>query len=101
MGLISRVSSRTYRKQQISMANLFVGNFPWSTTEDDLFNFFSNVGEVTHVKIVLDRETNRSRGFGFVSFADESCIQTAIDKHNGCDFNGRNIRLDRAEKRGP
>jgi|ERR1711953_1394684 len=81
------------------MANLYVGNFPFSTQEHDLQNFFEGIGEITNIKLILDRDTGRPRGFGFITFADEACIQMAIDKHNGEDFNGRPLRLDRAEQR--
>lgn len=81
------------------MTNLFCGNFPWSTTEEDLGNFFSQIGQVSNVRIVLDRETGRSRGFGFVTFANDTDVDTCIQQMNGCDFNGRNLRLDRAERK--
>lgn len=88
------------------MANnkVFVGGLPFSTTEEELREAFSQCGEVTSAKIILDRETNRSRGFGFVEFATEEAAQQAVDKLNGTMIGDRKITVNIArpmEKRAP
>lgn len=79
---------------------LYVGNFPYSTTEDQLRGLFAPFGGAGEVKIVTDRETGRSKGFGFVELLDGLRAQAAIDALNGRDFGGRDLRVDRATERG-
>ncbi len=82
------------------MTNLYVGNLPWSTTEAQLRDSFAEFGEVTSAKIIEDRETGRSRGFGFVEM--ESGADEAIQNLNGKEFDGRNIKVNVAKpKREP
>ncbi|MDY6915279.1 MAG: RNA-binding protein [Candidatus Cloacimonadota bacterium] len=78
------------------MKKLYVGNIPWKTTEEDLTNLFNEYGEVESVRIITDRETGRSRGFGFVEMenADE-----AINNLNETDFMGRTLRVNEARER--
>ncbi|HPJ12839.1 MAG TPA: RNA-binding protein [Caldisericia bacterium] len=76
--------------------NIYVGNLPYQTTEDDLRASFENFGEVTSVRIIQDRATGRSKGFGFVEMPDEESAETAIAALNGKDFSGRNIRVNQA-----
>ena len=77
--------------------NLYVGNLPWKATEQELHDLFSQYGQVNSVKIISDRETGRSRGFGFVEMEDggEEAMQTL----NGAEFGGRNIRVNEARPR--
>jgi len=75
---------------------IYVGNFPWSTTEEDLEDLFSQYGEVQSVKIITDRATGRSKGFGFIEMTD---ADKAIAELNGKDYNGRNLRVDLAVER--
>ena len=75
---------------------LFVGNLGWDTTEDALREFFAQAGEVTEVKIIIDKVTNRSKGFGFVTMATEEDATKAIDELNGKDLDGRDISVDYA-----
>jgi RNA recognition motif-containing protein len=77
------------------MINLYVGNLPWSTTETQLKELFSQYGEVTSAKIIEDRETGRSRGFGFVEMEQGS--EGAIEALNGVDLSGRNIKVNVAK----
>ena len=77
------------------MTNLYVGNLPWNTTETQLKELFSQYGEVTSAKIIEDRETGRSRGFGFVEMEQGS--EEAIEALNGSDFSGRNIKVNVAK----
>ncbi len=76
---------------------LFVGGLSWGTKEDDLQGAFAKFGEITHVKIITDRETGRSRGFGFVSFANGDDALTAINQMNGTELDGRTIKVSEAE----
>jgi RNA recognition motif-containing protein len=76
---------------------VFVGNLPWSATEDALWNKFGEQGEVTFVRLVTDRDTGRSKGFGFVSFKEESAHAQAIAKLNGSDWDGRQMTVRVAE----
>ena len=76
--------------------NIYVGNLSYQTTEDDLRASFENFGEVTSVRIIQDRATGRSKGFGFVEMPDEESAETAIAALNGKDFSGRNIRVNQA-----
>jgi len=86
------------------MANnkLYVGNLAYEVTEDDLTASFSNAGTCVSAKIIRDRYTNRSKGFGFVEMASEDEAQEAITKLNGVDLNGRKImvNLARPEREG-
>ncbi len=77
------------------MSNLYVGNLPWSATEAQLKELFSQYGEVNSLNIIQDRETGRSRGFGFVEMdqgADE-----AVKNLNGYELDGRNIKVNIAK----
>lgn len=76
--------------------NIFVSNINFRAREEDLKQLFSQYGEVTSVKILKDRETNRSRGFGFVEMADDAGAQAAIAAINGVDFQGRNLVVKEA-----
>jgi RNA recognition motif-containing protein len=79
---------------------LYVGNLAFSTSEDILQQAFEAHGEVTDVKVVLDRDTGRSRGFGFVTMGDDESAQRAISEMNGAMLDGRALRVNEAEERG-
>jgi RNA recognition motif-containing protein len=78
---------------------LYVGNVPWSTTEAELFDLFTAYGAVKSAKIILDRETQKSRGFAFVEFMDEPSAQDAVDQENDREFNGRRLKVNFATER--
>lgn len=78
---------------------LYVGNLAWSVTTADLKRHFSQFGTVTDAHVMEDRETQRSRGFGFVTMADEHEAENAIDRANGQEFEGREITVNVAEVR--
>jgi RNA recognition motif-containing protein len=78
--------------------NIYVGNLPWKTTEEEIKELFEKFGEVLSVKIVKDRETGRPRGFGFV---DMENADAAISELNGKDFGGRALRVNEARERAP
>ncbi|KAK4401534.1 Glycine-rich RNA-binding protein GRP1A [Sesamum angolense] len=78
----------------------FVGGLAWGTTDQSLGQAFSQYGEVLDSKIINDRETGRSRGFGFVTFRDEQSMRGAIEAMNGQDLDGRSITVNEAQSRG-
>ncbi len=80
---------------------LFVGGLSWGTTDEDLRKAFVSYGEITEAKVITDRDTGRSRGFGFVTFVREEDARTAISKMNGTSLNGRNITVNEAQEKGP
>lgn len=75
---------------------LFVGNFSFSTTEDDLRALFQPYGNIDSVAVVTDRDTGRSRGFGFVEMPDRSQAEKAIEALNGKDVGGRTLNINEA-----
>lgn len=83
----------------MSKQNLFVGNLPYSTTDDQLKAFFEGVGEVESARVIADKISGRSKGFGFVEFVDEANNQAAIDQLNGKELDGRAITVSIARPR--
>ncbi|XP_076925942.1 glycine-rich RNA-binding protein GRP1A-like isoform X2 [Bidens hawaiensis] len=77
----------------------FVGGLAWATSDRSLEDAFSKYGEIIDSKIVNDRETGRSRGFGFVTFKDEQSLKDAIEGMNGQSLDGRNITVNEAQSR--
>ncbi|MDY0305768.1 RNA-binding protein [Desulfovibrio aminophilus] len=85
------------------MKSIYVGNLPFSATEDQTRDMFAAYGEVTSVKFIMDRETGRFRGFGFVEMDDAGAAE-AVRGLNGTDFGGRTLKVNEAkprEERGP
>ncbi|XP_027353977.1 glycine-rich RNA-binding protein 2-like isoform X5 [Abrus precatorius] len=78
----------------------FVGGLAWATDNDALEKAFSSFGEIVESKVINDRETGRSRGFGFVTFATEQAMKDAIEGMNGQNLDGRNITVNEAQSRG-
>lgn len=94
-------SSRGQNEKRNDMSKkLFVGSLSWNTTSDQLRNAFAACGEVTEVKVVMNRDTGRSRGFGFVTYESEQGAARAIETLDGSTLDGRSIRVDRANERG-
>lgn len=81
-------------------SKVFVGGLNYATTDDGLRQGFERFGEITEAKVIMDRETGRSRGFGFVTFASPESAQSAISEMDGTEFDGRNIKVNEAEDRG-
>jgi RNA recognition motif-containing protein len=79
--------------------NIYVGNLPWSSTEDEVRAAFEAYGQVSSVKLIEDRETGRPRGFGFVEMDDDSAALDAIEALDGKDFGGRNLKVNEAKPR--
>ena len=75
---------------------LYVGGLPYSTTDDELKDAFSQAGTVTSANVVIDKMTNRSRGFGFVEMSSDEEAQRAVETLNGKDLGGRNITVNEA-----
>jgi RNA recognition motif-containing protein len=78
---------------------LYVGNLAWAVSDNDLRDLFAEAGEVQNAQVIVDRETNRSRGFGFVEMASDEAAESAIKKFNGRDLKGRAIRVNEAQSR--
>ena len=79
--------------------NIYVGNLSYGMSEDELRQAFSAFGEVSSVKILMDRETGRSRGFGFVEMPNQSEAEAAVAQLNGKDVGGRALRINEARPR--
>lgn len=75
---------------------LFVGNLSWDASDADLKDAFSKFGEITEAVVLRDRDSNRSKGFGFVTFANAADAQNAIAEMNGKEFMGRNLTVNEA-----
>ena len=80
---------------------LFVGSLPYSMGDDDLKALFAEYGDVTSAKVIIDRDTHRSKGFGFVEFDDDAAAKKAIDALNNTDVQGRNIVVNEARPQEP
>lgn len=76
---------------------IFIANIPWSITDSQLGEIFQEVGEVIKAEIIIDRETQRSRGFGFVTFTSPDSVNKAIESKNGYDIKGRKIIVAKAK----
>ncbi len=78
---------------------LFVGGLAWATTDSGLQQAFERFGEIIEAKVITDRDTGRSRGFGFVTFADGDAGSSAIEAMDGTSLDGRSIRVSEAQDR--
>lgn len=79
--------------------NIYVGNLPWETTEEELRHLFEEHGPVDKVQIIVDRETGNSRGFGFVEMSSHDHSKSAIEALNGLDLGGRELKVNEARPR--
>ncbi len=80
---------------------LFIGSLPYTTTDDELEQLFAAEGTVSSAKVIFDRETGRSKGFGFVEFENDDEAKAAIEKLNGSDFGGRALVVNEARPQEP
>jgi RNA recognition motif-containing protein len=80
--------------------SLYVGNLPWSATEEEIRNLFATHGTVNSVKLISDRETGRARGFGFVEMEDPDAAG-AVQALDGSSFGGRTLRVNEAQPKAP
>lgn len=79
--------------------NIYVGNLPYSATDDELRTAFSAFGEVTSVNVITDRVTGQAKGFAFVEMSDDNAANSAINALNETDMGGRNIKVNEAKPR--
>jgi len=98
-----RSSPKATQKRSVeSMAKkLFVGGLSWDTTDDGLRQAFVSYGEITEAKVITDRDTGRSRGFGFVTFSQDDDAKTAISKMDGTSLDGKTIKVNEAQEKSP
>jgi len=99
--LVSRSSSRVPEVLFAMARKIYVGNLPWSTTSADLEAMFAPHGAVRSAEVISDRETGRSRGFGFVEMETDDGLQAAINALNGQEINGRPLTVNEARERTP
>src|SRR5579885_3863305 len=85
-------------QEQMNM-RLYVGGLPYQTTEQDLTDLFAQVGQVTETAIITDRDTGRSKGFGFVEMSNDQEARSAIERLNGTQLGTRTITVNEARKR--
>ena len=83
------------------LATVYAANLPWRTTEDDLVGLFEEFGPVVNVRVIQDRETGRSCGYGFVELSDPESASRAVAALNGREFRGRRLVLSRARPKPP
>ena len=81
--------------------DIYVGNLPYTATEEDVTDLFAAYGPVERVKIITDRETGRSKGFAFVTLGDQSQLNASIEALDGHDFQGRALRVNASEPKEP
>ena len=94
------VASIEIQERWIRMGKkLFVGGLSWDTDDNGLRAAFAPFGEIVEAKVVTDRDTGRSRGFGFVSYKDDASAEAARNKMNGTTLDGRSIKVDAANDR--
>ncbi len=79
--------------------NIFIGSLPYTIKEDDLKGFFEEYGEVSSARIITDKMSGRSKGFGFVEMADDDAAKKAIEELNGAEVEGRTIVVNEAQER--
>lgn len=80
---------------------LYVGNLPYRTTDSDLHQLFSQAGDVESAKVISDRETGRSKGFGFVEMVQDADADEAVRRFNGSNLDGRKINVNEARPQAP
>jgi RNA recognition motif-containing protein len=81
----------------LSIMNIYVSNLSFNVQDEDLREFFAEYGEVSSAKVIMDRETNRSRGFGFVEMSDDTSAKKAIAELDGATVEGRTIKVMEAK----
>ena len=93
----SATERRTHGEEERMAKKLFVGSLSWNTTDEGLREAFAPFGEIAEAVVVSDRDTGRSRGFGFVTFEDDEAADQAVAALNGTELDGRTIRVDVAQ----
>jgi RNA recognition motif-containing protein len=87
------------RKEPAMSTNIYVGNLSFGTSSTDLENLFAQHGTVTRAQVITDRDTGRSRGFGFVEMASDEEARAAIEAINGANHDGRDLKVNIAKER--
>jgi len=90
-----------YNAIRCMSSKLFVGGLSYQTDDHSLKEAFSGFGDVVEARVITDRESGRSRGFGFVSYSSEDCANEAMKAMDGQDLNGRSVRVSLATERAP
>lgn len=80
-------------------AKVYVGNLPWSIRDEQLADLFGQVGEIVSASVIVDRNTDRSRGFGFVEFASVDLAEKAIEEFDGKEIEGRELKVNIAREK--
>jgi RNA recognition motif-containing protein len=93
--LVETELSMTHERKE--RMDIYVGNLPYSATDPDLQELFEQHGKVTSARVILDRMSGRSKGFGFIEMPEQGEAQAAIDALNGADFMGRAIRVNESQ----
>ena len=83
--------------RRLKMKKMYVGNIPYNATEEDLRGLFSEYGEIDSLKIIQDRDTGQSKGFGFIEMAEEKDTRKAIEELTGKDFMGKSLKVSEAK----
>jgi RNA recognition motif-containing protein len=90
-------NGQAHGEERVMAKKLFVGSLSWGTNDDALRNAFGVHGEISEAVVISDRDTGRSRGFGFVTFEDDDAADRAVKALNGTELDGRTIRVDVAQ----
>lgn len=96
---LKKVAGSFRTEEKIMATNLFVGGLPYSVTDEELEEAFAAIGSVKSAKVITDRDTGRSKGFGFVDMESEDDAKAAIDQLNNSDMGGRTIVVNEARPR--
>lgn len=80
---------------------LFIGSLPWAVNDQELEDLFKDFGTILSAKVIMDRESGRSKGFGFIEFADDDAAKAAMEKMNGSELQGRTIVVSEARPLEP
>lgn len=97
--MVKRSHATSFLKGSPMAKNIYVGNLPWRIKDDELRELFETHGNVTNAQVIKDRQTGRSRGFGFVEMDNDEEAQQAIDALNGVDVDGRPLTVNEARQR--
>jgi cold-inducible RNA-binding protein len=97
----ARRAGKASEEEGAMSKKLFVGGLSWGTTDLELREAFERFGAVAEAKVILDRDTGRSRGFGFVTFDDDSAADSAVASMDGTELDGRTVRVNEAHERAP
>ena len=99
--LTRRTDTAPEKERSTTMSKkLFVGGLAWATTDETLRAGFESFGPISEARVILERDSGRSRGFGFVTFDNDADADTAIEAMNGQELDGRAIRVNEAQSRG-